>query len=98
MRTKAIKYIGLRPERTRYDVREEVFARIWRKYNKRDPGVNFNCTYLELILSTDEHTARTSLTQRDATVATTIIQWLGTNIGQCFLKECEQAIEKARKK
>lgn len=28
------------------------------------------------------------LTQRDADVAATVIQWLGTNCGFCFLEEC----------
>lgn len=33
-------------------------------------------------------------TQRDAEVAATIIQWLGTSVGSCFVWECEREIQR----
>lgn len=34
----------------------------------------------------------TPVSQRDADVAATVIQWLGTNCGACFLREAEERI------
>lgn len=36
------------------------------------------------------------ITQRDATVAASVIQWLGTNCGQAFVREAEREIAQKR--
>lgn len=76
--------------------RERVFLRHWRKENKRVSGTNGGCGVLELILSEDPNGHAVDLTQRDATVAATVIQWLGTNCGYAFLHEVERETERLR--
>jgi hypothetical protein len=71
---------------------ERIFLKNWRKENKREPCLNHGRGVLEIILSEDNDHA-IDLTQRDATVAATVIQWLGTNCGRCFIEECEREIK-----
>jgi len=53
--------------------KEVVFAKQWKKDNSHD---KYNPLIKSLI---------PDCTQRDATVASTIIQWLGSSVGTCFL-------------
>jgi hypothetical protein len=75
---------------------ERIFLRRWRAENKGVSGINGGRGILEIILSEDNTVAE--LTQRDATVAATVIQWFGTNCGRCFLEETEREIKTARDK
>lgn len=56
--------------------REVTFAQLWKEEN----NANERRFLLQLLLQ-DE------LTQRDAEVAATVIQWLGSNVGMSFLTE-----------
>jgi hypothetical protein len=80
--------------------KERIFRDAWRKANRRERGLNGGCGLLELLLSphTERGFALFRLTQRDATVAASVIQWLGTNCGQGFLFEVEREIERQREK
>lgn len=70
---------------------ERIYHDRWVKYNERHSGVNSGNRALELILCpTDAHPSRP--TQRDAEVATSVIQWLGTNCGNGFMRMCEEQI------
>lgn len=82
---------GLHPARLRADAPETVYAEHWIKLNKRDPCRNGGHTYLEHILCP---TGRDPgpVTQRDATVAACVVQWLGTNCGMAFIIEAEREI------
>ncbi len=71
---------------------ERIMLKRWRAENKRVPGTNGGRGVLEIIVSEDNDAAA-PLTQRDATVAATVIQWLGTNCGRCFLEQCEREIK-----
>lgn len=85
---------------------EFVYAKRWKKLNERSPGVNRGFTALEWILARDckPENRRFNefafggwqipgvVTQRDAAVAASVIQWLGTNCGQGFLLGAEQEI------
>lgn len=74
----------------RLDYAERVFFEKWLDENTQKRGINHGCGLLELLLSDDpsKHVARVS--QRDMDVATTVIQWLGTNGGRCFIESCER--------
>ena len=65
--------------------REVAFARQWQQENdettKRDPPL--------MCLVRDP-------TDRDAQVAATIIQWLGSNAGMCFLRDVIQKSPEVR--
>jgi hypothetical protein len=76
---------------------ERVYLKHWRDENKRKSGLNGGKGLLELLLSEDNGYAA-DISQRDATVAATVIQWLGTNCGRCFVMECDREIEAANKK
>jgi sugar phosphate isomerase/epimerase len=75
---------------------ERVFLRNWRKENRRRSGLNGGFGALELILSENSNEHAAGITQRDATVAASVVQWLGTNCGQAFIYECEQEIKRSR--
>jgi hypothetical protein len=50
--------------------REVAFARQWKEENENGHILKHLIPYV---------------TQRDATVAATLMQWLGSNVGMCFL-------------
>ncbi len=79
------KHVGLRPYRLMDEsasaIREKTFAEHWQK--QQDDG-----ELLSVLLSTDNHPV--SYSERDAQVAATIIQWLGTPVGQNFLNAVKE--------
>lgn len=82
---------------------EAVFRDHWRKENDRQPGLNSGFGTLELLLNPEINegfgSGRVSpITQRDCTVAATLVQWLGTNCGQAFICEVETEIKRRREK
>ena len=58
---------------------ERILAFRWMEENAKEW-----CTLDRLVCSTDGHGA----TQRDAEVAATVVQWLGTAVGYSFLTRC----------
>lgn len=100
-------YRSLNPDRLGNPA-EDVFVRRWQKENERVSSVNHGYASLELIL-TPTRIRRESprgwhdspyyvppVSQRDAEVATTVIQWLGTSCGLSFMLECEREIKEAK--
>jgi len=79
-----VEHVGLYANRllARADnPREVAFARQWAKENEYDsPGTQGSAGNILRTLVPGS-------TQRDATVAATLIQWLGSNIGMCFLSD-----------
>lgn len=86
-----VEHIGTYPERRKTRTEEEVFAKKWEETNKVEPWRNFGQCLLEMLLSKPGEPWG-DLTQRDATVAASVIQWLGTNCGAAFIHECEHEI------
>lgn len=83
---------------------EWAFVEEFRRLNVRQPGVNRGYRTLEMILGQPREkrtldtlgTTPAIVTQRDADVATAVIQWLGTNCGLSFLSQVERKIQQAR--
>ncbi len=73
---------------------ERVFFDQWVHVNKRVPILNSGCGTLELLMSDDPNEHRAPITQRDMDVATAVVQWLGTNCGDGFLRDCETEIKR----
>ena len=77
-----MKHVGLHAHRLdpRADnPREIAFAGQWAKENEHDrPGTQSSVGNILRTLVPDAG-------QRDATVAATLMQWLGSNVGMCFL-------------
>jgi predicted transport protein len=86
------KYRGVHSDRYGREPLEKLFAELWQEENQKN--VNSDHTTLDWILTTDEHNVGFS-SKRDYEVASTIIQWLGSAVGQGFLRDVAQ---EARKK
>lgn len=82
------KYERVNPER--------IYAAKWKKMNRRSPGVNSGFTYLEHILTPDGGRPG-PVSRRDAVVAASVIQWLGTNCGLSLIWDCERKIDALRR-
>lgn len=90
---------SLHPERLTCP-RERIFVEEWIRENTRGEGMANNNRLLEHILSTKKRRGLGGpepvldyVTQREAHVATSVIQWLGTNCGQSFLHEVRRKID-----
>lgn len=88
---------------TEHNPGERAFLEVWQQQNQRHMGINGGFAALELILCppTDGRVPRDlesvpAITQRDALVAASVIQWLGTNGGISFLLEAEDRFRKYR--
>lgn len=82
----------MHPERTVGPVPERIYLETWREENKRRSGVNGGYTVLEGILNPKLSQPAPPVTPHDSRVATTLIQWLGTNCGRSFIERCERRI------
>lgn len=85
--------------------REAAFARCWMRWNhpRLRAGTNYGLGVLVDLVGVDCRNAHSPglgggykrgpcwpVRRRDCQVAATVVQWLGTNIGMCFLEEALQ--------
>lgn len=80
------RFMGWNPERRFSMPRELAMVEAWKHYFKRSGGPADGTSkpidgMLASILGLDTD----SITERDWYVATTVVQWLATNVGQCVL-------------
>ena len=80
--------------------KEKIFAEEWKKENTNYAS---KAPLLAYILDTQDFThdsyfSPEKFSFRDAEVAASVITWLGTNVGQCFLGEVNRKIEKEQDK
>lgn len=75
---------------------ERIYFDEWMKANRRDPARNHGVRLLEAILNPDLSQPAPAVSQHDAEIATTVIQWLGTSIGRAFIDTCEQRIKEEK--
>lgn len=85
------KVRSLTPERLKSGYAELLFFEAWKAANERVRGINGGRGTLEILLE-----ELGPITQRDMDVASTVIQWLGTNCGGAFLRDVERQIERIR--
>lgn len=76
------KFTGARPYRLESNPKERLFAEAWQKQNRLG-----RFTMLEQLLSNDGGKTPAEVSERDEMIAATIIQWLGSPVGQCFLRD-----------
>lgn len=88
-------HVSLQPNRLGNDA-ERIFAEYWRHENERKPGINKGYTLLEWIVTPNGGERPERVSQRDAHVAASVIQWLGTRCGYGFMLTCERRIKEAR--
>lgn len=91
---------SLNPDRLSH-IPELIFLRVWQKLQEKSLGLNHGYSTIEYILSptrvpphrlTDGPFYIPPVSQRDAEVAATVIQWLGTNGGLSLMREAERQI------
>jgi len=80
------KSIGIYKYRLKNDLSEieRILVKKWHEMNNEDnlaTRTTIDCLFTI-------HSKNEFPTDRDKIVAETIIQWLGTNVGCCFLQEC----------
>lgn len=73
------KWQGVSPHRYESNPQEEALALAWQEANTK-----YRHSTLAYLLSSDNRGERT-VSDRDRLVACTIIQWLGSPVGQAFL-------------
>lgn len=67
---------------------EEMYATAWEEINTDRYGHN---TTLDYMLAEDNNRPCGEVTDRDRVVASTVIQWLGSPVGQNFVKDVLEA-------
>jgi hypothetical protein len=81
-----IKHVGKNTHRFKSNPLEERFAKVWKRINTLHySGVRL--ATLDYLLADDINYPNGEVTPRDAEVAATVIQWLGSPVGQEFLRE-----------
>ena len=97
-----IEHRGSKTSQRRYNtgLTERIYLRRWQAHQVRQPGINGGCGLLELLLADDLQLGAGGLapipvylTQEAARIAATVIQWLGTNCGLAFIRECERFVK-----
>lgn len=102
-RLKHLKHEGHLFERTKTMPREKAFIDAWKECNIPKAFLNSGYTTLENILLPESthnkgpfdafRSLTGELSERDAFVAASVIQWLGTNCGQGFLHDVKIKLE-----
>jgi hypothetical protein len=82
-----IEHVGKSAKRTKRDlnIMERIFAEVWAERNDACIGCPHPYGTLDYLLAEDPSNPRNEVLQRDATVAATVIQWLGSEEGMLFL-------------
>lgn len=76
------KIRGLHTHRYRDNPLEQRFAEAW----ERDCKLGRNLEYLLCPPGTDQH-CLPPVSDRDCVVAATVVQWLGSPVGQAFIRD-----------
>lgn len=80
------RFMGWSPERRFSMPRELAMVEAWKHYFKRSAGAaNGTTAPMDKLLAQILGVDADSVTDRDWYVATTVVQWLATNVGQCVL-------------
>lgn len=78
---------GLSTYRFKSNPEEECFAKAWDANNQPYGTVGSPSTLAYLLHSDGGSSPREDVTDRERQIAATVIQWLGSPCGQCFLRD-----------
>jgi hypothetical protein len=78
-----MKHKGMSQHRFKQNPLEEKFAKKWEKENT----INLYVNLLDYMLAEDNNRPMGEVKKRDRVVAATVVQWLGSPVGQNFLNE-----------
>jgi hypothetical protein len=90
-----MKNKGLRQYRFSNNPLEKLFAEEWEKENNKPLGGN---GHLDYMLAKDCNFPRGEVAERDREVAATVIQWIGTPVGQFFVQRVMERYKDANNK
>lgn len=82
------KFQGAHTYRLNSNPKEKLFADAWQEQNRLG-----RFTMLEQLLSDDGGKTPADVSDRDEMIAATVIQWLGSPVGSCFLRDVLAEIE-----
>ena len=85
-----LKFNGAHAYRLKSNPKEQAFADAWQEQNQYRHNRH---TMLEQLLSDDGGKTPAQVSDRDEMLAATIIQWLGSPVGSCFLRDVLEKIE-----
>lgn len=104
-----MKHKGIFRRRIKYNDREKAFADLWEKENEAIKGLDYGYGILQNLMFKGPNSPNLlwgkwnvvfNITQREACIVATVIQWLGTNVGFCFveraLNKCGYRIERIK--
>lgn len=74
-----MEHIGKSVHRLKSNPLEKIYAEEWAEENSKARGI------LDYLLAEDPNYPAGEVTERDAMVAATVIQWLGSPVGQGFV-------------
>ena len=78
---------GLNQHRFKQNPLERIFAELWEEINERN---RIGYGILDYMLAETTNMPNGEVTDRDRIVAATVIQWLGSPVGQAFLNEVNE--------
>lgn len=78
------KWRGLHSGRYRREPMERAFAEAWQEFCLSSVATKGQPTFLDYLLTTDQRNPL-PVSDRDRLVACTVVQWLGSTVGQQFL-------------
>ena len=84
------KHKGLNPYRLASNLLETRFAEAWQTLNETASGPNKGADTVDYILHTGEQHFPKHCSERDRKVANSIIQWLGSPVGESFVRSVLQ--------
>ena len=80
-----MKHKGMSQHRFKQNPLEEKFAKKWEEMNTINHSIGNNL--LDYMLAEDNNRPQGEVKRRDRVVAATVVQWLGSPVGQNFLNE-----------
>lgn len=87
-----MKNKGLHQYRFSNNPVERKYALAWERINTQDRRLNGK-GILDYLLAEENNRPAGEVTPRDRVVASTVIQWLGSPVGQNFVKEIQKAVK-----
>ena len=91
-----MKNCGLSRYRFNSNSAERTFAQAWEKENTRPNSRGRQL--LDYLLAEVPNKPAGEVIKRDRVVAATVVQWLGSPVGQCFLRDTQEIVEIEKEK
>ena len=85
-----MKNKGMHQYRFKQNPMEEIFAKAWEERDTDPSGRADGRGTLDYLLAENPNEPRGEVSDRDRIVAATVIQWLGSPVGQYFLDEINE--------